>query len=130
MSTFSASAPSVFEGVFNHIVLPPRLPSKKDAQLHKIENALTDRLLNASRVLIDHANIEYNDQWNCIRRSLESCKAVNVGGKLNKASLLTQFRNLQRKEILILHIAEQNAGLLVRRHHEQVFPKFARCILE
>ena len=122
MSSFSASSPSELEAVFNHIVLPPRLPSKQDVQLHKVENALTDRLLNASRVLRDHINVEYDDQWSCIRRSLQTCKAVNVGGKLNKSSLLTHFRSLERKDILILHIAEQNAGLLVRRHREQVSP--------
>ena len=125
MGTFSASAMSSLERVFNHIVLPPKLPSKKDSRLYEIESALTQRLLTASRLLRDHVNVEYHDQWDCIRRSLESCKAVNLGGKLNKNSLLTQFRNLQRKDILILHIAEQNAGMLIRRHHEHVSPSSA-----
>lgn len=117
MST-SASLTSILESLFNHVALPPRLPGKRDHNIEEIECAITVRLLNASRDLRDLMYNDFGDQWDSIRRSLQVCKAVNAGGKLNKASLVTAFQKLERKDILILHVAEQNAGLLIRRHHE------------
>lgn len=40
---------------------------------------------------------------------------MNAGGKVSKAVLLTEFRCLELDDVLIVHIAEQNAGLLIRR---------------
>ena len=53
--------------------------------------------------------------WDTVRRSLETCRTVNQAGRLNKASLLTAFQQLGGQDVLTLHIAEQNAGLLIRR---------------
>lgn len=114
----SASLPSTLELLFNHVALPPRLPGRHDHKIEVIEFALTVRLLNASQELRDLTYSRFGDQWDSIRRSLQICKAANAGGKLNKASLVTEFRRLERKDLLILHVAEQNAGLLIRRHHE------------
>lgn len=118
MNIPSASLPSTLESLFNHVALPPRLPGEHDHKIEEIECALTVRLLSASRELRDLMYNDFGDQWDSIRRSLQTCKAVNAGGKLNKASLVTEFRSLERKDLLILHVAEQNAGLLIRRHHE------------
>jgi hypothetical protein len=104
--------------LFNHIVLPPRLPGKEDGRIEDIEHGLITRVLLASRTVRDLVDISFRDRWDSIRRSLQACKAVNLGGKLDKKSLLTELRCLQSEDILILHIAQQNAGLLIRRHHE------------
>ena len=118
MDTFSASLSPVLESLFNHVALPPRLPAKQETNIEQIEHALTARLLDASRVLIDLTNIEFGEHWDHIRRLLQSCKVVNAGGRINKTSLLAALRSLGRNDLLILHIAEQNAGLLIRRHYE------------
>lgn len=118
MNTPSASLPSTLELLFNHVALPPRLPGKHDHKIEDIEYAMTVRLLNASRELRDLMYKEFGDQWDTICRSLQICKTVNAGGKLNKASLVVEFRRLEPKDLLILHVTEQNAGLIVRRHHE------------
>ena len=106
------------ESLFNHVALPPRLPSKQDGRLEQIEQGLTQRMLDASRALKDLTSERFSDEWNCIRRSLQACRTVNAGGKLNKASLLAEMRGLERQDILILHVAEQNAGLLIKRYNK------------
>jgi hypothetical protein len=118
MNDSSVSRSSLLESLVNHIALPPRLPGKVDGNVDQIQHALTGRLLDASRTLRDQTNGELSRQWESIRNILHISRTVNAGGKLNKTSLLTQFGRLERKYILILHIAEQNAGLLIRRHYE------------
>ena len=118
MNGASVSRSSLLESLFNHIALPPRLPGKGDGNLNEIQDALTNCLLDASRTLRDQTTGELSRQWETIRNILHISKTVNAGGKLDKTSLLTQFRRLERKDLLILHIAEQNAGLLIRRHHK------------
>ncbi|MCJ1463509.1 hypothetical protein MMC07_002117 [Pseudocyphellaria aurata] len=118
MTTHSASVPSTLELLFNHVALPPRLPGKEDHRIEEVQCALTAGLLNASRELRDLVYKDYGDQWDSIYRSLQICKNMNAGGRLNKATLVTQFQALARKSLLILHVTEQNAGLLIRRHHD------------
>jgi hypothetical protein len=108
----------MLELLFNHVVLPPRLPGKQDSRIEDIEHGLITRVLHASRTMRDLVNVEFRGRWDSIRRSLQTCKVVNLGGQLNKMSLVAEFRSLQSEDILILHVAQQNAGLLIRRHHE------------
>jgi hypothetical protein len=104
------------ESVFNHLVLPPKLPGKRDCDIEEVERHLTTRLLNATNTLRDLSSDDSAKAWDSIHRSLEICNIVNQDGRLNKKSLLDAFRGLQHKDGLILHVAEQNAGLLVRQH--------------
>jgi hypothetical protein len=52
------------------------------------------------------------------RRLLESSMTLNRGGRLNQTTLLTAFQDLEINGILVLHVAGQNAGLLIRRSTE------------
>jgi len=119
-SASSASASSILELVFNHVALPPRLPAKQDGSSDQIqiEHALIDRLLDASRTLRDNTNSEFGGHWERLRYLLQTCKTVNAGAKLDRATLSNNLRTLGRNDLLILHVAEQNAGLLIRRYDE------------
>ncbi len=112
------SAPVPLESIINHVALPPRLPGKAEYKIEQIEDALTNRLLDASHTLKQCMHFESSHQWDRVRKILQICKVVNAGGKLNKTSLSTEFRALEQKDLLILHVVEQNAGLLIRRHNE------------
>ncbi|KAI9765661.1 MAG: hypothetical protein M1840_007218 [Geoglossum simile] len=110
------SSAASLESVFNHLVLPAKLPGKRDGEIEQIERHLATRLLNATDVLRGLSSDESAEAWDYIRRSLEICNIINEDGRLNKTSLLDAFQGLQSKHGLILHITEQNAGLLIRRH--------------
>jgi hypothetical protein len=118
MSNSLAHHPHLLGSLVNHVALPPQLPGKADSNVDQIQHALTSRLLDASRTLRDQTKGEFSSQWESIRNILHVCRTVNAGGKLNKASLLAEFGRLERKDFLILHVAEQNAGLLVRINYE------------
>lgn len=117
MNKTVGSVPLLLNALVNHIGLPPRLPGKQEEGIDEIEEALTVRLLNACRALSGLTEGELSQQWDRTRKILQICKVVNAGGKLDKASLLSEFQALERKDLLILHVTEQNAGLLIRRNH-------------
>lgn len=106
------------ESLVNHIALPLRLPGKLEDEVDQIEESLINHLLDVTRELEFLAARDTRHQWGIIRHTLSICKALNAGGRLEKATLLTRFRSLEHKEFLILHVSEQNAGLLIRRHYE------------
>ena len=99
--------------VFNHLVLPPKVPGEADTDSASIANAIGQRLVHACDTLITIAG-RSEDAWASIQHCLHACLRVNQG-RLEKASLKLEFHNLQPGETLILHIVEQNAALLVRR---------------
>ncbi|EEP77435.1 predicted protein [Uncinocarpus reesii 1704] len=112
-----AARPSsvLLEGLVNHLTLPPRLPGKREENLIQIEQELLLRLQDAARALHQQSNDGLSDIWDRVRYILEICKTTNARGKLDKARLSTEFQTLRLDIPLILHIAEQNAGLLVWR---------------
>lgn len=116
MTSSSPNSDSVLESLFHHVALPPRLPGKRDSNI-KIETALIVLLINATRTFKEHTNNEFGEEPDDIHRILQTCRAMNSGGQLNKTSLLTQFRTLEPNCPLILHVTEQNAGLLIGRRN-------------
>ncbi len=114
------SATDVTESLIHHVALPPRLPGRREGRIDRLELALINRLLDATRTLCSVSDETLYRHWDSTRRTLQVCKELNAGGKLSKFTLVTEFRTLGHSEILILHITEQNAGLLVRRSEELV----------
>jgi hypothetical protein len=106
---------TLLEAVFNHLVLPPKLPGQLDTDIEGIEHSILTRLIRACDTLSGFAGQEFAGTWASVCRSLRACLSI-THGRLIKASMLQEFRNLQPKNLLILHVVEQNAALLIRRH--------------
>ncbi|KAH8589073.1 hypothetical protein B0O99DRAFT_523793 [Bisporella sp. PMI_857] len=106
---------ALLESVFNHLVLPPRLPGHRDIDFEVIEQSILTRLIRACDTLGQLTGQQFKETWASVRYSLRICLNINPG-RLEKASVLQEFYNLQRNGLLILYVVEQNAALLVRRH--------------
>ncbi|KAF8867182.1 hypothetical protein BDZ45DRAFT_609382 [Acephala macrosclerotiorum] len=106
---------ALLESVFNHLVLPPKLPGQRDIDIESIEQNILTRLIRACDILGKFIDQQFAETWASLRHSLRVCLNINPG-RLEKASLLQEFRNLQRNDLLILHVVEQNAALLIRHH--------------
>jgi hypothetical protein len=111
-STGPTGQGSLIEGLVNHILLPPDLPGFPELCIDQIEDSLRSRLQDASVTLRDTLR---DDKFDDLRFILQTCSQVNIAGKINKSNLVTAFRNLTPRTVLILHITEQNTGLLIRR---------------
>jgi hypothetical protein len=106
---------ALLESVFNHLVLPPKLPGHRDIDFEGIEQSILTRLIHACDTLGKLTGQQFKEAWASVRYSLRICLNINPG-RLEKASVLQEFYNLQRNGLLILYVVEQNAALLVRRH--------------
>lgn len=105
----------LLESVFNHLVPPPKLPGQLDIDTEGIEHSILTRLIRACDTLYRLTGEEFAETWTSIRCSLTVCLNITKG-HLKKASMLQEFCRLQPKDLLILHVVEQNAALLIRRH--------------
>ncbi|KAH8656605.1 hypothetical protein BGZ60DRAFT_384977 [Tricladium varicosporioides] len=106
---------ALLESVFNHLVLPPKLPGHRDVDFEGIEQSILTRLIHACDTLSKFTGQQFGETWVSVRYSLRICLNVNLG-RLEKASLQQEFSNLQQNGLLILYVVEQNAALLIRRH--------------
>lgn len=99
-----------------HVVLPPRLPGKREKNLLEIENALHDRLLEAAECVCLELPLDAStlSDWETMIHALAASKSINEAESLDKTILQTQLRDLVPGQTLIMHISEQNAGLLMR----------------
>lgn len=120
MATTSTHTESILEHLFNHFALPVRLPGRQDSMSVKLQCAILDRAIYASRELARLTAGRMHNPWERVRLLLQTCKSANDDGRLSKASLLSAFRQLQDKDtdLLILHVTAQNAGLLMRRYYQ------------
>ena len=125
------SVPSreILDGLFHHVVLPPRLPGKPEPNLIDIEQVLAQRLYRACCQLRDCPAQPSRETWNRICRAFTYCGPLHAGGGLNKISLLDALSCLQPRGFLVLHIASQNAGLLIWHDGDNnvVFEPFEAC---
>jgi hypothetical protein len=101
------------ESVFNHLVLPPRLPGREDADTESIGNSIVTGLLKACTTLRETAGHGTAEVWDSLHRSFGIFSRINKGC-LERTSILREFRNLRHDDILVLYVVEQNAALLIR----------------
>ena len=106
--------------LFHHVVLPSKLPGKAEDEVHIIEKDLLRRLIKAIDLVSSALPNEAVDEYSTLKRCLETCQLVNDEGRLKKSTLLNSFRDLASGDSLILHIKEQNAGLIIHRGKQSV----------
>jgi hypothetical protein len=106
---------ALLDSVFNHLVLPPKLPGQQDRDIEGIEQNILTRLIRACDTLGELTTQQFAGAWASVGHSLRVCLNTNLG-RLEKASILQAFSKLQPKDLLTLHVVEQNAALLIRRH--------------
>jgi hypothetical protein len=113
MTTISTT---LVDSLFNHLVLPLKLPGSKDEHLQDLNELILALLVEAGHVLFK-ALSQYNDFKSMgFIKSLETAALLNARGKLDNRALELQFSKLESDEWLILHVVEQNAGLLIYRN--------------
>lgn len=111
----SSDSVSIAARLISHVALPPYIPDRQEDQdlTSELEQAMIRILSKASVLLRDKAG-DLTADYNTVFGILQSCKQVNAGGFLKKDSLLAGFQCLENNP-LILHVTEQNAGLVIRR---------------
>jgi hypothetical protein len=117
----------LFTEIFNHLVLPPQLPGKQDANIESIGDAIIVRLIQATSTLGRLGTQEQASTWNATRQYLRRCQTLHACGRLEKLSLISEFQNFNRERPLLLHIFEQNAAVIVR--YSARYDCYTVCVL-
>lgn len=105
---------AAMEEIFNHLVLPPKLPGSQDENLEQINRDVITRLIGAARTL-KRLTGAHHQPWMFFIRSLWLCKSLHAHGYLEKHSLIEAFRNLSDQSI-VLYVMEQNAALMIHQN--------------
>ncbi|KAK6953233.1 hypothetical protein Daesc_005533 [Daldinia eschscholtzii] len=104
----------LLQAVFNHLVLPPQLPGSQDSDIEALSYDVLARIIRTCETLGSLVESTWSEAFQTLGASLKSCLALH-SGRLEKSALLAHFRELQPNHMLILHVTEQNAALLIRR---------------
>ena len=99
--------------IFNHFVLPVRLPGRPDENPEAVSTAILARTSKACQLLRKLSSEGEAGTWSTIERSLYSCYGINEK-RIDADALLQKWAYLQLDDLLILRIAEHNAALLIR----------------
>ncbi|KAJ2898169.1 hypothetical protein MKZ38_004135 [Zalerion maritima] len=99
--------------LFNHLVLPPRVPSAT-YDVEGVESILLDRLYTAFGQLE-----ELDASFAEAAQSIQESTALSINGRVDKGAFVHALRSLPCGRFLLLHVATQNAGLFIqRRQHD------------
>ena len=111
------SSRSLIRPIFYHVVLPPRLPGREDGARMQLEltEELFRRFKEAVRELRNDAGEQLKTKYTAVLSSLEASESVLSGQRMTERSLQPQLGKLEASVPLILHIVQQNAGLLIWR---------------
>ena len=119
MATRQSSVLRQLPSQLQHVVLTPVLPGKREHDLVGIESSLLDRLIEATKHIRDTIDqAETHRFWDKVRYVLTISKSIHSDTAVNKSRLCSEFAELQPGNTIIIHIEQQNAGLLVRRCSE------------
>lgn len=116
----------LLDALVAHVTLPPRLPFRDDNGGGTVDTALARRLAKHARSFRDNGDMEYYNQWCIICRALDNF--VNLNGHLSKDVIKDALLEISKsqRDFLMIHVATQNAGLIVRRvtQQEYIFEAF------
>ncbi|KAI1211128.1 uncharacterized protein F4807DRAFT_25762 [Annulohypoxylon truncatum] len=104
----------MLQSIYNHLVLPPQLPGEQDENIEIISHEIGKRILAACDGVGSLVDQPWSQAFQCLRVSLATCIDLNTG-RLEKTTLLKHFHRLEPNHMLILHVVEQNAALIIRR---------------
>lgn len=102
--------------LFNHVFLPPQLPHRDDSQNGSGDRALVEHLIETCRLCRDQSHTDYYASWSAVLRTLRTFAALHRNNNsLSKNALQNAFGDARDGAILVLHIAVQNSGLIIRK---------------
>ncbi|PTB71494.1 hypothetical protein M440DRAFT_350648 [Trichoderma longibrachiatum ATCC 18648] len=109
--------------IIDHAVLPPIIPGEKEQDHEAISKELLNRLEAACERAKNLASSPFADAFHSLSESLRACRALNQG-RLDRVTLLEHLRSLGTNDVLICHVVEQNAAILIRREMNQSNEEF------
>lgn len=111
-------ADRTLEFLFNHVFLPPQLPHRDDNQQGdgRGDTALVEHVTESCQLFRDLHPTQYYQQWSTLLRTLRTFGTMHRNTKsLSVNALRSAFCDARDGSIIILHVAMQNSGLIIRK---------------
>ncbi|KAF2110805.1 hypothetical protein BDV96DRAFT_190990 [Lophiotrema nucula] len=115
MAAFQPDDDDFLNQVYHHIVLPRAVPGAENGNLERIEAVLWDRLVDAIKTTTAFALPADQHLLDNVRLSHMTSKAIHVQGRVDQKLLTTKLESLEHEQTLLLHLAQQNAAVLIYR---------------
>lgn len=107
---------SLLEAVFDHLVLPPKLPAAPEDDSIPLSWELTNRLIRACGFLESPSS---EIPWRSLDASLLLTRDLHR--PVLALTLVTAFSTIAQEDSwLALHVAQQNAAIIIHKHKESV----------
>ena len=106
------------EFLFNHVFLPPQLPHHDDRQEGggRGDESLVEQITKSCQRFRDLHPTQYYQQWSTVLRSLRTFGTMHRNtNSLSVNALRSAFCDARDGSIIILHVAMQNSGLIIRK---------------
>lgn len=108
----------LLELLYHHIVLPRRLPQRQDWDHEGLSYSLLKLLLEAANIMCATIAENHKDKWGRVIEALIKFNKIHHQNLVVEDFLQDALTNLKKGHMLILHVMEQNAGVLIFRHQE------------
>ncbi|KAF5720872.1 hypothetical protein FGLOB1_508 [Fusarium globosum] len=82
---------SLNDALYNHLVLPPQLPQRQDANLDELEKALLNRFLVSVKHMRDLPGNDQSYVWSLIERGLRATQSIHAGGHVDRTALIREL---------------------------------------
>ncbi|KLP18435.1 uncharacterized protein LW94_1352 [Fusarium fujikuroi] len=112
---------SLNDALYNHLVLPPQLPQRQDANLDELEKALLNRFLVSVKHMRDLPGNDQSYVWSLIERGLRATQSIHAGGHVDRTALIRELNDFGESDFLVVYVRSQNCALYVRRSQDAVF---------
>jgi len=103
--------------LFHHVFLPPCVPqSSRQTDSLAGDRALHEYVLTAAQAFRTASDDQDYQRWSKICSTLRQYAQLHRhDNALSKNALVDAFRDVEHGGILLLHVAMQNSGLIVRK---------------
>ena len=106
--------------LYHHVFLPPCVPQYDDQKIGAGDRALIDRLGQLAPLFRDLPDIDFYTQWSTVCRSLRTFGTLHRNNKsISQTALRRTFQDVEDGDIVILHLALQNSGIIMRKSEKE-----------
>lgn len=98
---------------YNHIVLPVNVPGAEDGDIVRVERALLDRMHHAIGEFLPFVPQAHQESITAVKTAMWTCRTLHVEGTIDKNALLIELPGVLNGTMLILHVKQQNAAVLI-----------------
>lgn len=115
----SADSSHIYDAIFHHMVLPPKLPTANDGDNNDLLWQFGNRLRNSCAAFA--TMFPDNAVWEILVSTINISRRMH-NGYLGKSDLVTELDRLHKSSTptwLVLHLDTQNAGILVHKNGPQ-----------